>query len=170
MSLSFGTNTIDHRFNQLIENAKTFKSDILNIELAVRLAQDSWMLVDIVHSELKESKQLPKFKDFRDQIKSDCPELGYMQDIANESKHGEITHYAPVLKETKRHNGSFSQSFSRDFDISHLQLTTTSGQILWFEDILEAVICFWNQTLDNLHAKTTPASAATEIKGPKSNG
>ena len=52
----------------------------------------------------------------------ECPELAYLQDICNESKHGEITRYVANVKEARHHRGAFSSAFSHDFDISRLEI------------------------------------------------
>lgn len=152
MSLSFGTNTVEHRFRQLHKNAEAFRSDALNNGLAVQIAQDAWSLVEIAHHELRLASALPQLGDFRRQVKDECPELAYMQDISNEHKHGEITKYTPRLKEARSTRGAFSQSFSRSFNISRLELVTETDQVLWFEDVMDTVVGYWQEKLTEMNA------------------
>ena len=69
----------------------------------------------------KRSVQIPSFKILKiSEITSDvtCPELSYLQDICNESKHAEITKYKARIKKAHLHRGAFSRGFSGDINIS----------------------------------------------------
>jgi hypothetical protein len=67
-----------------------------------------------------------------------------MQDVANSTKHKDITKYTPLLKEGKKHHGLFSRAFNKKmFNVSSLRLVLHSGTHLWFEDELEKATTYW---------------------------
>jgi len=111
--------------------------DLVDVDAAVEFAVAAWSMVDLVRHE----RNLPR--SFAQDVKRQCPSLAYMQDIATQRKHGEITRYAPQLKTTNLHGGAFSADFSRDFDVSRLELTTVEGRRVLFIDAMEATIRFW---------------------------
>jgi hypothetical protein len=70
-----------------------------------------------------------------------------VKDVANASKHRDITRYQPVLKEAKRHNGAFARSasaFASDaFDVPALVLVREDGSEDWFDSVLDEVTNCW---------------------------
>ena len=81
---------------------------------------------------------------FQKDMRNQCRELCYLQDLANSLKHRTITNYRPSLIEAKKEAGAFSTAFSRGFNIPRLALTTRYGLELWFEDVIEAALLFWD--------------------------
>ena len=84
--------------------------------------------------------QRDKFKEKKKLIDLD---FQIIKDISNGTKHKEITRYEPKLKTTKKHNGAFSNAFSRGFDISVLLVELRDGTELYFEDIADRIYAFW---------------------------
>lgn len=78
-------------------------------------------------------------------MRAECPDLGYLQDIAIARKHGEISHYAPRVKKASERGGAFSQDFSRDFDISLLVIVTEDGNEHAMLDVLARGLAYWEQ-------------------------
>ena len=80
-----------------------------------------------------------------------CPELAYLRHICIETKHGEITrHVAHIkVKEARHHRGAFSNAFSRDFDISCLEIELLDGQTVFFVDVVDRAVGFWLDFLED---------------------
>ncbi len=81
-------------------------------------------------------------------MKSSCPALSYMQDIANGSKHRGITRYQPVVKKTERHHGAFSSAFSKDFDVSSLKIELDGG-VAYFDEEVDKVEAYIKHFFSN---------------------
>ena len=82
---------------------------------------------------------------FQEDIRQQCAELDYLQDLANSLKHRTITKYTPSLTEAYKQEGAFSTGFSRAFDIPGLMLTTRDRTQLWFDDVIEGALSFWDE-------------------------
>jgi hypothetical protein len=97
-------------------------------------------------------------EDFQKYIRRECKFLRLMEAICNGTKHVTLT-YDPPMTSAGTHRGAFSQSFSRAFDISCLQINIKEsaipdfkdvlkdGTILDFEDVLDKVTHFWEKYL-----------------------
>ena len=72
-----------------------------------------------------------------------------MRDLANGTKHYQLTRENPLVKRTELHRGVFSKEFSREFDTSHLKITLGDGTKIYFEDEIKKVISFWTQYLES---------------------
>ena len=111
----------------------------------------SWHIAEWCYKEFNPvlAAQYPQFSDYRTWVKTQCPQLVIMQDIANGSKHQQITMYQPQVDKTEIHHGAFSNGFSRDFDISSLDIHMKDRTKIYFEDIIEPVVNFWRNHLCN---------------------
>ena len=144
MNRSFGLDapSLLEEFKGVVDN---FKKDDLNGELARDCALKAWHLCDHVFTALANGSQFTTLRKLQDHVKQACPELAYLQDICIETKHAKITKYAPRIDETRSHGGAFSKDFSRDFDISRLEIELTGGQTVWFIDVVDCAVTFWSQ-------------------------
>ena len=121
-----------------------FKKDPLNPRLARYSAILAWSICDWVFEEHGDRLGFNDLPSFQGDIKQRCPELDYLQDLANSLKHRTITRYTPSLTEAYQQEGAFSRAFSRGFDIPALMLTTQDGTQLWFDDVIEGTLSFWD--------------------------
>ena len=146
---SFGIKGTVDLYSLLIEDYEDFKTDKLSSKFAMRCAMDSWHIVDWLYKEFNAIliNSYPNFNDYRAWVKTQCPQLAIMQDITNGSKHNQITFYTPQVDKTEVHHGAFSSGFSRDFDVSTLDVHMKDGTKIYFEDIIEPVINFWHNHL-----------------------
>jgi len=143
MSLTFDLSTSKDLLKLLLEKSNEFKKDKLNTVLAREGAILCWSLCDWVFSEHGMALGFKSLRDLQEFVKNNCISMSYMQDLANSSKHKEITKYIPLLKEAKKHRGAFSRAFSRAFNISSLRLVLQNNTELWFEDELEKATTYW---------------------------
>ena len=103
--LTFGRQTSADVLSALKKEAAAFQKDPLNTELANQCAIDAWSLCDWVFKEYGTKLGLEKLDQLQTHMKQQCPQLAFFQDVANASKHKEITKYVPRLKEAKDHHG-----------------------------------------------------------------
>jgi len=129
----------------LHRNAAAFAKDPLNTDLANHCAIDAWSLCDWVFKEHGKRLGFTSLANLQATMKANCNSLQLLQDVANASKHKEITRYTPQLKEAKKHKGGFQRgAFSRDFDVSALVLVREDGSEIWFDDALDEATRYWD--------------------------
>ena len=119
------------------------QQDDTNQDLARDCACKAWHLCDHAYRALGPGSTFGKLSELQKHVRRECPELGYLQDICIESKHGEITRYAPQVEEARLHQGAFSSAFSRAFDISFLEVRPRDGVSLHFSDIASRAVGYW---------------------------
>jgi hypothetical protein len=129
---------------QIQSDFQCFENDDVNADLALRISQGVWHMCDWVFKEHGNRLGFQKLGDFQASILKRCPEIVYLRDICIETKHAEITRTRPTISSAVYHGGAFSSDFSRDFDISRLELTLVDGTKLWFIDIAKIAVDFWS--------------------------
>ena len=130
--------------------SERFKNDDLNEDLARDCAVKAWQLCDHVFNALGSTSRFATLRGLQDHVKHTCPELAYLQDICTESKHGKISRYTPRISEARFHDGDFSShDFSRDFDISCLEIKLPGGQTIFFNDVVDRAVDFWSKFYDD---------------------
>ncbi len=121
--------------------------DVLNEDLARDCAIKAWQLCDHVFIALGPGSQFARLTDFQNHVRGSCPELGYLQDICTEAKHGKISKYSPRIDEARHRPGDFSPDdfSSEDFDTSRLEIELPGGQTVLFADVVDRAVAFWSQ-------------------------
>ena len=150
MTRSFGLDSAS-AFKSLKTASERFQADDLNEDLARDCACKAWHLCDHVFKALGSNSQFPKLKNIQDHVRRNCPELGYLQDICNESKHGEVVRYPPRIDEAKFHDGDFDpRDFDpHDFDVARLEIKPAVGQPILVGDVVDCVVNFWSKFFDD---------------------
>ena len=111
---------------------------------SVVCAMFAWHLVDWVYNEYPALASGHASKtSFQQFVKSQCPSMDYMQDVANGTKHRAITKYVPIVKKAVLHHGAFSNAFSKGFDVSCLKLTLDGGKVVYFDEEVTKAREFW---------------------------
>ena len=105
---------------ELRETVSDLNKDPVNPRLARYAAIVAWSMRDWVEIELGRQVQ-------HDRIKERCPELGYLQELANVFKHRTLKSPKAVTLTAAVKTGSFSRGFSRGFDIARLELVLEDG-------------------------------------------
>ena len=80
-------------------------------------------------------------------IEEKCPALKYMQDLANTFKHRERRKPEHVKLSAAYRTGGFGRGFGRGFDIVRLELVLKDESKLWFEDVIQEALDFWDSFL-----------------------
>ena len=148
MSRSFGLDA-PSALEALRDAVERFDDDDLNEDLARDCALKAWQLCDHVFVALGQGNPFPNLRALQDHVRAACPELGYLQDICIESKHGRISSYAPRIVEARFQGGAFSRAFSRDFDVCRLEIELPGGQAVWFIDVIERAAAYWSQFFED---------------------
>lgn len=126
---------------------KKLIQDPLNISLAEKACSDAWHLADWVFEEKREVNNLLTKQNFRENLFLNCPEMRILHDISNCIKHKVLSRPKAQIKETKKHGGSFSSSFSKDFDVSRLEVYLDDGSKIDVDSLLKISIEYWkNET------------------------
>ena len=148
MTRSFGLDA-PSALKALKTASERFNNDDLNEDLARDCAIKAWQLCDHAFNALGSTSRFATLGGLQDHVKDACPELAYLQDICIASKHGEILRYTPRIDEARFKGGAFSHDFSRDFDISRLEIELPGGQTIFFNDVLDRAVNFWSKFFDD---------------------
>ena len=144
MSRSFGLDA-DLALAALEDAVERFKKDDLNEDLARDCAIKAWHLCEHVFDEHAVSLPFAGLSDFQGHVRGACPELAHLEVICNASKHGESLRNKGRVREARHHRGAFSRGFSRDFDVSRLEVELTDGTRVDFEDVIDRAVAYWFQ-------------------------
>ena len=150
MVLTFDLQNSRDCLDDLRETISDFKKDRLNPRIARYGAVVAWSICDWVFLERGLQLGYKNLTSLQIDVREKCPGLGYLQDLANSLKHKTITMYKPALEEAFERKGAFSSGFSRDLDVSGFMLATQDGRELWFEDVIEEVLSFWEEYLEGM--------------------
>ena len=148
MTRSFGLDAAS-ALKALKTASERFRNDDLNEDLARECAIKAWQLCDHVFNALGSTSRFATLGGLQDHVKHTCPELAYLHDICTESKHGKISRYTPRISEARCHGGDFSRDFSRDFNISCLEIKLPGGQTIVFNDVVDRAVEFWSKFFDD---------------------
>ena len=130
-------------------DTEKFKKDELNSVLARTCAITAWHLCDHVFKELRPNHKFKNLKCLQRHVRCVCPELAYLRDICNESKHAEAVY--PSIDEAKFQDGDFCHlDFDpHDFDVPRLEIKLPDGRTVLFGDILDRAVTFWTKFFDD---------------------
>ena len=151
MSLTFSSNSARDRLDALRHKADEFRGDPVNEQLAMDYAVLAWSLCDWVFREHGQKLGYQALGDLQRYARRQCPELGYLQDLATAAKHKEVTKYTPKIRAARKHGGSFSRSFSRSFNVSRLVLETDQGTEHWLDDLIPRELLSYKWSLKGWH-------------------
>ena len=129
--------------------AEKFKDDELNEDLARDCACKAWHLCDHVSRALDSNSPFASLRRLQDHVIRNCPELSYLKDICNASKHGESTSPKTRIEKAHLHRGAFNRGFSGAFDISRLEIELPSNQKVFFRDVVDRAVKFWSKFSDD---------------------
>ena len=142
---TFDSNSSQTKLKSLISAFEKFKKDEPETSEALKLASETWHLTDWVFKEFLDIHLFSDLGKFRNDLFQHCPTLKIMHDIANASKHSEVSRPKANIKSTNRHQGDFAISdfSSDDFDVTRLEIHLDNGTVLNFEKELKKTLDFW---------------------------
>ena len=130
---------------------EALRVDSLNTDIARTCALQAWHLSEHVFYALPLERSPYCLRNFKKYIKRECPELSYMQDICNATKHAKILSYNPHTRATRiQKNGDFHHDDfdPHDFDTPRLEVELHNGQLILFIDVADAAVDFWSSFFD----------------------
>lgn len=98
---NFGTKTARQKFDELLKEFDEFIKNETNISKATNIATNSWHLIDWVFEENKAAYN--NIGELREQLYPKCDALKLMHDIANGSKHNNVSRPKAKIKNTDIH-------------------------------------------------------------------
>ena len=128
-----------------------FKADLLNEDQARDCAVKAWQLCDHVFNALGPGSRFAKLPDLQKHVRASCPELGYLQDVCTETKHGRITRYTPRIVRARHRPGDFDPNdfSSEDFDTADLEIELPGGRTVLFGDAVDRALAFWSRFFED---------------------
>lgn len=121
--------------------------DPLDISLAEKTCSDAWHLSDWVFSEQKVNDSGLTKEKFRSNLYVECPEMRILHDLANTTKHKELTSPKAKIRETKVHKGGFSSGFSKAFNVSRLEVHYNEDARIDVDDLIKLSIEYWEKKI-----------------------
>jgi hypothetical protein len=148
---SFEIRSSKDLFKKLEEDYNDLDKEPLSSRHAINCAMTAWHLVDwtLIEFESIHGYSISQIGDYRKFL--DNSSLDIMGDIANGSKHLNVTRPRSDISNTQLHDGDFDPNdfSSEDFDVSCLELEMKDGTKKVFIEELEKVILFWETYLNN---------------------
>lgn len=144
MSKSFICNSTKKLKELILEYDDFIKDDLIEYK-ANNLCVNAWHIIDWVLVEFENIHGFNKIEDLRNSIYPQCNALKIIHDVANASKHNNLSRPKACIKTTRNHVGDFcSKDFSSsDFNVSRLEIELEDGTILNFKKEIKNVIDFW---------------------------
>ena len=140
---NFGTNNSKQKFEDILNEYEDYKFDETNILKASNLSSNLWHLSDWT---FKEQSNFDNLGDFRDHLYSQCDSLKIFHDIANGSKHKDVSRPKASIKQTRKYSGDYSSDYSRnDYNVSKLIIELEDGEILDLYEEIEKLILHWKK-------------------------
>jgi hypothetical protein len=121
--------------------------DPLDISLAEKTCSDAWHLSDWVFTEQRVSKSGLTKEKFRTNLYVECPEMRILHDLANATKHNELTSPKAKIRETKVHKGGLSSGFSKAFNVSRLEVHYNEDARIDVDDLIKLAIEYWEKKI-----------------------
>ena len=110
-SLTFDLCSSEDYLHDLQQRVDDFMKDGLDQRKAMDCAVSAWHAWDWIYSQHGCRLGYETLGHLQEQTRKQCPEFGYLQDIANARKHRFITKYPSRLKDAKMHPGAYSRDF-----------------------------------------------------------
>lgn len=150
MSKSFINNSTTKLKELVLEYEDFLKDDLIEYK-ANNLCINAWHIIDWIVEEFENIHGFNKIEHLRNSLYPQCDSLKIMHDIANASKHNNLTRPKASIKMTNNHKGDFcSKDFSSvDFNVSRLEIELEDGTILNFKKEIKIVIDFWKDYFKN---------------------
>ncbi|NQV17546.1 MAG: hypothetical protein HQ534_03280 [Armatimonadetes bacterium] len=126
---------------------KKLLANPLDISLAEKTCYDAWHMADWVFEEQKQVDKLLTKEIFRIRLFKECPEMKILHDIANTFKHKTLDRPKTHIVKTKKHAGGFSPGFSKDFNVSRLEVYLSSNDKIDVDDLIQIAIDYWESKL-----------------------
>lgn len=139
----FDQDSSEKKLKELIHLYNDYIKDDTSSTRALHIASEAWHMTEWVFNEFQPIHNHETLGDFRESLYPMCNSLKIMHDLAISSKHGNVKSPKAQIKETKKHLGVFTSQFSKEFDVTRLQIILENGDIVYFEDEIRNAVDFW---------------------------
>lgn len=139
----FDINSAKDRLFILVSDYDKLVWDPLNVSLAEKCCVDAWHLADWHYDEVVKPKNSQALEQYRSELFKECPEMKVLHDIANTIKHKELTRAKAKIQLGRKHEGPFSPDFSKDFDVSRLEVVYDDNKTIDIDDLVKIAIEYW---------------------------
>jgi len=150
-SLNFGQDTAMDKYDEFLNDYFNYKTENTSVRWAKTVAISAWHLIDWVFNEYKTIHGCLGIGDFRNELFRQCESLKIMHDIANATKHQNLTKPKAKIRNTKKHLGAYSSDYSSDYDITYLEIEMNDGKKSSFEEHIDMVKEFWGNYFGKLN-------------------
>lgn len=144
MNNFFDKKTIEDYWSSVVIAADKYCADSLNEDLAFECAIKLWHMCDWYFKEHEKKLNYKQLSELQGAFCRLCPNLRVMRDLCNFMKHRSLEKTNnPVIRKASRHDGPFSSEFSREFDVSVLEIELEDGTKVYLDEAVEDVVTFW---------------------------
>lgn len=146
----------EKKMKELILLYDGFLKDYSSYNKALRIAEDSWHLIDWVFNEFPtihnfDLQNRHSIGLFRKSLYPRCNSLKIIHDVANSSKHSKVDNPKGGIQRARLHIGDFHPSdwAKEDFNVSRLEIILKDGTKLYFDNEITKVVDFWKTYFAN---------------------
>lgn len=146
-------------FRKLKEEFRELKLNPTSTRTAINFSMNAFHLTDWLYWERMTEKEIEDIKldyrkhknrietglkDFIVEIKKVCPEMQFIHDITNGSKHAVLVRHNRQIESTEKKVGGFkATAFMKGFNVSCLLLKVDNKQ-LYFDEVAKIIMDFWD--------------------------
>ena len=154
--IDIGLNSVEEYWHGLIvPNVKTFQSQpsspsLFNASLAL------WQLHDWVWHERNpgENSRGPKFDDYRKKLLVNCPQLGWLRDVADAGKHRGLGRLPEVKGAEPKKIGRFRGTLALTENTLTFYLVLNDGSHADADIAVRTAVAFWQQQFKDKNLPT----------------
>ena len=159
-NLSFDITDSVGFFRKLKEEFEEVKSNPTSTRTAINFSMNAFHLTDWLYWETMTEEEIRDVKtdykkhknkidaglrEFVAEIKKACPEMQFVHDITNGSKHAVLVRHTRQVESTEKKGGGFkATAFSKGFNVPCLLLKVDSKQ-LYFDEVAKTIMDFWDK-------------------------
>ena len=143
MQYSFSVDSFKKFWELTQITVNEYLSDDLNESKAIEAATKLWHMCDWYFREFGNKHGYTQLSQLQGDFGAACASLKVMRDVANGSKHAGIDRGKPIIQRASKHNGDFNADFSRDFNVSVLEVKMSDGTIRYFDDCVKEALDYW---------------------------
>jgi hypothetical protein len=148
--MDLGLNSVEEYWNEVIvPNVKAFHTEHSRPSL-FNASQSVWHIHDWVWHDRNpemDPRYNPAFKAYRDQLLVDCPQLGWLRDVADVAKHRGMGRLPEVKGAEQREVGRFRGLLLLTENTRVFYLVLNDGMQEAADDVVRVAVAFWQEQL-----------------------
>jgi hypothetical protein len=147
--VDLGLNTVEEYWDAVIvPNVKAFHTEHSRPSL-FNASQSVWHMHDWVWHDRNpgENSRGPKFEAYRDKLLVDCPQLGWLRDIADAAKHRGMGRLPEVKGAAPKEEGRFRGLLALTENVRVFYLVLNDGSQEAADAVVRTAVAFWQEQL-----------------------